>query len=298
MYVCKIMPHVLPNVTLFDNVSVDNCIHFQRTPDEYIAFFIVKGEMFLLEDGIRYHLKEGDFIQLEPGKEHVGYEFSDHCTYFYMHFHLDNFLVGEMNEYEIRVQLNKNRMLALQGEKVNGPIMIPKVLHTTSRMEYDLMLQMLNQGRQYYNGYKEFGDIQTSCILVEIFVYLSHLFSNQMLSKEEKSMKRSTLLVYQLLKEMNYNYAEKFSGHLIEKKFHCNFDYLNRIFKKETGQTIFAYLTKVRISQAKMLLISGNLAIQDIAMRVGYEDSYYFSNVFKKQTGYSPSQYRKLILAN
>ena len=95
---------------------------------------------------------------------------------------------------------------------------------------------------------------------------------------------------------MNYNYAEKFSSQLIERKFACNFDYINRIFKKETGQTIFSYLTRVRISQAKMLLTSGNLPIKTIALRVGYDDIYYFSNAFKKETGVSPSRYRKMVL--
>lgn len=83
---------------------------------------------------------------------------------------------------------------------------------------------------------------------------------------------------------------------MIERQFECNFDYLNRIFKKQTGQTIFAYLTKVRIAKAKMLLTSGNLPICTIARQVGYEDIYYFSNVFKKQTGYSPTRYRKMVL--
>ena len=296
MYLCQIEPYSFPHVNLFNTVSVDNCIHFRRTTDEYIAFFIVKGDMYLMEDGIRYHLKEGDWIQLEPGKEHVGYKFSEHCTYFYVHFHIEGFSWIEIDENTILEQLNKNRMQALQGKKITEPILFPKVFHTQNHMAYNSVLELLNQGRQYFNGYKEFCDIQTSCLLLDLFVHLSHLFANQMLSNEEKSIKRSTFIVYQLLKEINYNYAEKFSSRMIESKFSCNFDYINRIFKKETGKTIFSSLTKVRISQAKMLLTSGNLPIKTIAFQVGYEDIYYFSNAFKKETGVSPTRYRKMIL--
>lgn len=295
MYLCQLQPYSIPHVNLLNSVSIDNCIHFRRTTDEYIAFFIVKGDMYLMEDDICYHLKEGDWIQLEPGKEHVGYEHSEHCTYFYIHFFIDGFSFVEMSDDAIIDQLNKNRMQALQGNKISSPILFPKIFHTRNHMAYNTVIQLLNQAQQRYNGYKEFCDIQTSCLLVDLFVQLSHLFSNQMLSDEEKSIKRSTFIVYQLLKEINYNYAEKFSSRIIERKYSCNFDYINRIFKKETGQTIFAYLTRVRITQAKILLTSGNLAVKNIATQVGYEDIYYFSNAFKKETGLSPTNYRKMI---
>ena len=296
MFLCKVQPNVFPSVNLFDSISIDNCIHFQRTPDEYIAFFIVKGDMYLMEDKIPYHLKEGDWILLEPGKEHLGYEISKHCTYFYIHFQTEGFSCLEIDEDIVREVLNKNRMEALQGKNIRDSILFPKLFHTQNHVAYDTVLRLLHQGSRYFHSYKEYFHIQTSCLLLDLFIHLSHLFANQILSKEEKSIKRSTFLVYQLLKEMNYNYAEKFSSQLIERKFACNFDYINRIFKKETGQTIFSYLTRVRISQAKMLLTSGNLPIKTIALRVGYDDIYYFSNAFKKETGVSPTRYRKMVL--
>ncbi len=296
MYVAKIKPFVFPQVELFDFIAVDKCIHFQRIPEEYIAFFIVKGDMYLMEDDIAYHLEEGDWFLLEPGKEHHGYKISEHCTYFYIHFHMDEIQFSEEDEETLRTHLNKNKMEALQGKRLDGPILLPKWYHSQDHTAYDSTLHLLNQGRHYFNGYKEFFDIRTSCLLVDLFIHLSHLFTKQMLSHQEKSIKRSTFIVYRLLKELNNNYTRKFSSSMIERQFECNFDYLNRIFKKQTGQTIFAYLTKVRIAKAKMLLISGNLPIYTIACKVGYEDIYYFSNVFKKQTGYSPTQYRKMVL--
>lgn len=296
MYVCKIEPNLFPKVELFDFVAVDKCIHFQRTPEEYIAFFIVKGDMYLMEEDIAYHLKEGDWILLEPGKEHHGYKISEHCTYYYIHFRMEGIIGLEMEEEVLRELFNKNKMKALQGKKLTVPIFLPKWCHLQSHTAYDSILHLLNQGRHYFNSYKEFFDIQSSCLLLDLFIHLSHFLSKQMLSNEEKSIKRSTFIVYQLLKEMNNHYAEKFTSRIIERKFECNFDYINRVFKKQTGQTIFSYLTKVRISKAKMLLTSGNLPIKTIALLVGYEDIYYFSNSFKKETGYSPTRYRKMVL--
>ena len=66
------------------------------------------------------------------------------------------------------------------------------------------------------------------------------------------------------------------------------------LFKKETGQNFLDYLTELRISKAKELLCGETLSVQDVAETVGYSDLKYFSRLFKKATGVSPSDYKKL----
>lgn len=68
--------------------------------------------------------------------------------------------------------------------------------------------------------------------------------------------------------------------------------HLSRKFKEETKMTITAYQQMLRIKQAKHLLKSENLSIEEIAWIIGYEDPSYFARVFKKETGRTPSQYR------
>ncbi|MEG0381419.1 MAG: helix-turn-helix transcriptional regulator, partial [Kurthia sp.] len=53
------------------------------------------------------------------------------------------------------------------------------------------------------------------------------------------------------------------------------------------------YITEYRVSKSKSLLERAELSIAEIAETVGYEDCFYYSRVFKKQTGMSPSAYRK-----
>ncbi len=298
MYISRIKRYSFPKINLFHYVAVDKCIHFRRTPDEYIAFFIVKGDMYLREETTYHHLTEGDWILLKPGEEHEGYKISEHCTYFYIHFDLESLTREEIDEQTLHGILNRNKIDALQGRELTSDILLPEKYHSASHMAYETILQLLNRGDRYYNSYKEYSDLQAACLLLDLFIHLSHLFSSQMLTERDKSIKRSTFVVYDLLREINYNYMKKFTSERIEDQFSCNFDYINRIFKKETGQTIFSYLTDVRISQAKTLLATGNLPITSVAQRVGYEDIYYFSNVFKKNTGLSPTQYRKMILQN
>lgn len=69
--------------------------------------------------------------------------------------------------------------------------------------------------------------------------------------------------------------------------------HLSRKFKQETDMTITSYQQMIRIRQAKHLLTNEIIPIEEIAWIIGYDDSSYFSRVFKRDTGYTPTQYRE-----
>ncbi|MEH7304063.1 helix-turn-helix domain-containing protein [Neobacillus drentensis] len=68
--------------------------------------------------------------------------------------------------------------------------------------------------------------------------------------------------------------------------------HLSRKFKEETKITLTAFQQMLRIKEAKHLLKTENLSIEEIAWTIGYDDPSYFTRVFKKETGRTPSQYR------
>lgn len=72
----------------------------------------------------------------------------------------------------------------------------------------------------------------------------------------------------------------------VSKNHFCN------VFKRETGESIWDYLTAVRINRAKELIIATNLKNYEISRQVGYENPSYFSKIFKMYTGVSPINYR------
>ena len=69
---------------------------------------------------------------------------------------------------------------------------------------------------------------------------------------------------------------------------------LNRLFKKEYGTTIYSYLLDCRIETAKSILKGTAMSVSEIAEKLNFTDEHYFSNIFKQQTGISPSKYRRL----
>lgn len=69
--------------------------------------------------------------------------------------------------------------------------------------------------------------------------------------------------------------------------------YLSGLMKKYIGKTFSEYLTYLRMEQAKKLLRETHDKIYAVAVAVGYEDAFYFSRIFKRETGMTPGDWRK-----
>ncbi|RAK07832.1 AraC family two component transcriptional regulator [Halanaerobium saccharolyticum] len=89
------------------------------------------------------------------------------------------------------------------------------------------------------------------------------------------------------------NYYNDLSLDEIADHVYLSPNYLANIFKERMDKTILNYLTEIRIKKAKELLLNSQLKIYEISEKIGYKSSNYFSQVFKKHTGYSPVEYRQ-----
>ncbi|TVY11104.1 AraC family transcriptional regulator [Paenibacillus cremeus] len=99
--------------------------------------------------------------------------------------------------------------------------------------------------------------------------------------------------VQQMQHYLNRLEAEPFQSNAMSRHFALSFKQINRLFKKETGTTVYNYLLGKKLDTAKMLLQDTSMAVSEIAYRIGYADPHYFSNVFKKKTGSTPTEYRE-----
>lgn len=70
---------------------------------------------------------------------------------------------------------------------------------------------------------------------------------------------------------------------------------LKRRFKAATGSTLIGYVQNLRIEEGKRLLESTDAASDDIAPAVGYENPAFFRRLFKRSTGLTPGQYRRMF---
>ena len=110
-------------------------------------------------------------------------------------------------------------------------------------------------------------------------------------TKKHLRDKKPIRLAKQLIHE---KYSEPLSLDTVSKSIGFNPAYFSYLFKKETGKTFSEYLTEVRMEQAKRMLLNSDLDVYEIASCVGYADEKYFSRLFRKMIGLSPSEYKKL----
>lgn len=80
----------------------------------------------------------------------------------------------------------------------------------------------------------------------------------------------------------------------IARTLNLNYKYVSKLFRKETGVNFIDYVYQKKVRLAKDLLKSQNCKIEDVSYYLGFSEPYYFSRVFKRYIGMTPSEYRKI----
>ena len=74
-----------------------------------------------------------------------------------------------------------------------------------------------------------------------------------------------------------------------------NSSYMQKLFAKHMGNTVYDYLTQFRINQAIALMKNTNMAFEDIAAEIGFNNRQSFYNAFKAFTNYTPKLFKKYL---
>lgn len=99
-------------------------------------------------------------------------------------------------------------------------------------------------------------------------------------------------LYEKMKKYIEQNFCKKITLDEIAEELHANRSYLSRLYKVRCGVNLFDDILKKRIEKAKELIEKKDLKIYEISEAVGFDDTGYFSKVFKKYTGMSPKEYK------
>ena len=149
---------------------------------------------------------------------------------------------------------------------------------------FDMLLALANG--------KEHLGLAIASRLLEILVVL---FSKGLLIIKESQFPKNKpqSLVAKARAFMEMHYAEKKRQNDLERECGADINYLNVIFKKQTGMTLYDYLTMVRMEHAKHLLETTRDPVTDIARRTGYPNANSFSRAFKRREKRTPLAYRR-----
>lgn len=115
--------------------------------------------------------------------------------------------------------------------------------------------------------------------------------------KENYNCEDKSLNIEEIKKFILKNISnDELSLKLVSEFFYVNSSYLSRIFKTKTGMNFSEYIISVKMKIAMDMLKNSDLKSSEIGRKIGIQDPNYFSTCFKKYTGFSIKEYKKLIL--
>lgn len=295
----EINGNILPQVRLVDRAVLEPpYVHRRRKADEYILYVMKRGTLYLKENGKDYALTEGDVILLDPDFVHQGIRASA-CEYYYIHFQHSQ-IRRRREETDFWKAGMKIRSASLQEDSCafrncrELRLRFPKMMHMRVGKSYLKVVDLLEKAIEHNRNQMENYKVSCGCRVMEALVEIAREAISVSALEVADGIPESYRKVHELLNYLNTSYQEQITSKEIEERFSCNFDYINRVFKKNIGKTIFVYLNETRIHHARELLGTASMKISAVGYRVGFHDECYFSKVFKKYTGVSPAQYEKL----
>lgn len=243
--------------------------------DSYLMVFFTKGSGQHEVDFDQFEIKKGSLFVLQPGQMHH-WSLSEDIEGFVIIFsqELYNLYFGQknINEYNFYHSiLNRPEMVFEEKE-------IPKI-----QPYFDLLINESNHENKYQLD-KMLNLLD--CIHIEIARKYNETYSHHTHSYNIKIDKFEMLLE-------QYFRQEKLPSFYAEK-LNITLKHLNRICNEILKKTATEVITDRVILEIKRMLIDKQLAVNEVAFKVGYEDYSYFSRFFKKQTGMSPTEFRNV----
>ena len=151
---------------------------------------------------------------------------------------------------------------------------------------YALLYQIQNAAEQKSSGY----ELMVKALLLQM---IAQMFCRHMMIPVQHAPSEKSQRLKEMLQYIRQHYAE--SDLSVEKLcayLHLSSTYFSTLFKRETGTSFTAYVTTVRMEAAAEAIRGTEEKTYLIAQRCGYEDPNYFSYVFKRHFGVTPTKYR------
>lgn len=142
---------------------------------------------------------------------------------------------------------------------------------------------------------KQFKSIDLTHDIAELEQVMT-LFISELQSASTQGDQQHSILLHQIYEYVQHNYANDISLTEMANHLHMNYSYLSSYFKQRTGENLTTYINRIRVEEAKKLLLDLNLSVSEVSAMTGFSEHNYFSKVFKKITGFTPLEFRNQAL--
>lgn len=246
--------------------------------NSYEVYFFIAGSVHYFVDQHVYHLQPGDVLVFNSNEIHrPTFKGSQAYERYVLHFNPElvrRYAPPEPNLlacFELR-RSSRSNLIRMSRDK---------------QQELTRLFDRLcaEKGARYG------GDTAKIVLLLEVLLLLGEWTQSH--RSAQQGAYRLKPQVAQVIDYVNENLEQELSLSLLAKKLYINKNYLCRIFKEETGNTLNNYIRLKRVARAKTLLSEG-FSVAEVCVRAGFGDYSSFIRTFREITGYPPGKYRSL----
>ncbi|MCD8118057.1 MAG: AraC family transcriptional regulator [Lachnospiraceae bacterium] len=248
-------------------------IHMQRRLTDFEFFVMQRGTLYIMVDEQEYELNEGECLLTLPNSRQCGSRPTD-CSFYWMHFVTD-----PMDGYEkFKNTLNYEP----------GYLLLHEHATLTSAPRVHSMMQLLVDTERRYSD-QEANSFLATAVLCEV--------QNQLRTALHLHNEKETLLFEAINDYISRHIGERLHVKDVAEYFGYNEKYLTTLFREKTGTSLKAHIISQKMERAKFLLCNTSAAISEISYNLSYWDEQSFSSAFKRFTGMSPTEYRRMYSA-
>ena len=246
----------------------------------YEFYYVAENEMIVTIDNEKYLLKEGEFILVPPMRWHAMGPHETYATCITVSF--------DATGYPEEIFSGK---LSPLGKQVLSNLVN---VYAKNCNESEFRLKMLSdktEDEEKDFGYKQALKVNTEWLMLDIL-------QNRIQAEKQKSRteKQYNPLAESTLLYLEQHFRENPSLDRIASDLNYSVPHICRVFKQNYNESIVNYLTKLKIDEALKLIELNNRSFREISDSLGFDNVAYFTRIFKKQTGMTPSAYRKFAV--
>ena len=189
--------------------------------------------------------------------------------------------------YEIKRTCYLDKTISKENLKMIGIEIITSMLKELSNVK-NVSTEMWAKGFEMYRKLETIDEFDK--VIDVLCVYACEI------SRELKTVKNTSTekIIEGIRNYVNDNYMNEETSQITTAEYlHISSGYLSAVYKKETGENFIKYLTDVRLQRAMELLQTTDKRSYEVAEETGFNNAHYFSTVFKKNIGCTPSEYRE-----
>ncbi|KIL41219.1 AraC family transcriptional regulator [Gordoniibacillus kamchatkensis] len=243
-------------------------IKINRTLQHHELIFIAKAKGSFTIDNKTHELKDGMLLYIRPDMPHaLETDPGAPVSCFSVHFSYARVTIHE-SQWKIAEEPQALPLQAAQGLK-----------------DYYQIEDVFKKLAETWNAKLPGYEFAAKTLLQQLLTAIA-----QNMKKENQNFSIS-LKAEKIIQYMHEHIQDKITLAQLSDLVQLSPTYLSRAFKEITGYSIIEFFNKMKMDKAKEMILEGNRKIKEVAGALGYTDEFYFSRLFKKTEGISPSEY-------